>query len=338
MRQVWISKAGGPEVLRLRESPDPNPGPGEVRIRVAAAGVNFADVMARMGIYPDAPKPPCVVGYEVAGTVDAVGEGAESLSLGQEVLALTHFGGYSDLVCVPARQVYPRPAGMSARVGASFLVSYLTAYQLLIVMGSLKAGDRVLIQSAAGGVGLAALDICKLRGAVAIGLASPSKHEFLLSRGLAYAIDSRAADWAGQVRRFTGRDGLQIALDSQGGAAWKANYELLGPTGRLLAFGVGSLAPGRRLSVPALLRFLVALPRFAPIGLMNDNRSVGGANLGHLWDRAPMVRGWVQELLSWYDEGTLNPRLDREFRFDEAAAAHERLQSREAIGKVLLIP
>src|SRR5262249_5464316 len=161
---------GSPDVLQVREAPDPIPRAGEVRIRVEASGINFADLLARMGLYPDAPTLPCVVGYEVAGSVDALGEGVTGFEVGQSVLALTHFVGYADVVCTPAVTVFARPPQMSAQVGAGMLVNYVTAYQLLVVMGSLHQGNRVVIQSAAGGVGLAALDICRLYGAETIGI------------------------------------------------------------------------------------------------------------------------------------------------------------------------
>jgi len=141
MRQVWITKAGPPEVLQVREAPDPTPRAGEVRIRVEASGINFADLLARMGLYPDAPKLPCVVGYEVAGTVDALGEGVTEVHVGEKVLALTHFGGYADIVCVPTITTFLRPPQMSPQVGAGMLVNYVTAYQLLVVMGSLHRGN-----------------------------------------------------------------------------------------------------------------------------------------------------------------------------------------------------
>src|SRR5438876_10758965 len=126
MRQIWISQAGAPEVLQVRDAPDPQAGEGQVRIKVRAAGINFADLLARMGLYPDAPKIPCVVGYEVAGRVDALGEGITEFQIGQQVMALTHFGGYADVVCVPAITVFPRPPQMSAQVGAGMLVNYVT--------------------------------------------------------------------------------------------------------------------------------------------------------------------------------------------------------------------
>jgi len=184
MRQIWITKKGPPEVLSLRELSDPRPGPGTVRVRVAASGVNFADLMMRMGLYPDAPKLPAVPGYEVAGSVDAVGEGVSSELIGQRVVAVTNFGGYSDTICAPAAQVYPLPADVSFPVGAALAVNYLTAYQMLVAMGGVRAGQQVLIHGIAGGVGLAALQICRLHDAQVLGSASPAKHEFIRSLGV----------------------------------------------------------------------------------------------------------------------------------------------------------
>ena len=338
MRQVWITKAGAPEVLQVREAPDPSPGPGEVRIRVQASGVNFADLMARMGLYPDAPKIPCVVGYEVAGVVDAVGQGVTGFHSGDAVMSMTNFGGYSDVVCAPAEQVIPRPSRMSAQEGAAFLVSYLTAYVLLVVMGSLRKGDRVLIQSAAGGLGLAALDICRVQGATTIGLASPSKHGFLRERGLDHAIDSRASNWTREIREITKGEGVEVVLNSQGGKSLSQSYDLLAPTGRLLTFGASSIAAGTRRSVRALLSFVTSTPRFAPLRLMNDSRGVLGLHIGHFRGQEPKVRVWAEQLLAWYNEGKLHPHVDQAFAFSEAAAAHQHLHDRRATGKVVLTP
>src|SRR5436853_140891 len=161
MKQVWITRVGPPEVLELREASDPMPKAGEVRIRARACGINFADIMARLGLYPDAPPLPAVVGYEVAGDIDAIGDGA-ARSIGEKVFAITRFGGYSDCVCVPAAQAISLPETLSYEQGAAIPVNYLTAYQMLIQMGSLKRGERVLVHSAAGGVGLAAIEMCRI--------------------------------------------------------------------------------------------------------------------------------------------------------------------------------
>ena len=154
MRQVFITAVGGPDKLALRELPDPTPSAAELRIRVRASGVNFADILARQGLYPDAPKLPAVVGYEVAGVVDEVGPQADAHWQGREVLALTHFNGYADTVLVPQSQVFVKPAALSFEQAAAVPVNYLTAWQLMVVMGSLAAGETVLIHNAGGGVGL----------------------------------------------------------------------------------------------------------------------------------------------------------------------------------------
>ena len=161
MKQIWITKAGQPEVLRTQTAPDPIPGNGEIRIRVLASGINFADMMGRMGTYPDAPAIPYVPGYEVAGFIDLVGQGVPDFKEGDNVFAATRFGGYSNVVCVPYKQAFNRLDWMPVTDAAALPVNYMTAYMALIVMGSLKPGDKVLIHNAGGGVGLAALDIRK---------------------------------------------------------------------------------------------------------------------------------------------------------------------------------
>jgi len=178
MRQVWITKVGPPEVLAIKEAPDPQPAAGEMCIRVEASGVNFADVMGRLGLY--LPRIPCVPGYEIAGRVDAVGGGVDASWIRRDVFALTRFGGYADVTCAPQAQVFPRPPGMCAEDGASIPVNYLTAWQLIVVMGGLNAGETVLIHSAGGGVGIAATQIAKHIGAKVIGTASAAKHGELL--------------------------------------------------------------------------------------------------------------------------------------------------------------
>ncbi len=204
MRQIWISKAGPPEVLVVKEAPDPQPAAG---VRVEASGVNFADVLGRLGLYPDLPRIPVVPGYEIAGCVVAVGGGVESSWIGRDVFALTRFGGYADVVCVPQAQVFTRPPGMSAQEGASIPVNYLTAWQLMLVMGGLKPSETVLIHSAGGGVGIAATQIAKYIGARVIGTASAAKHGELRALGVDHLIDYRTEDFEARARQITGGHG-----------------------------------------------------------------------------------------------------------------------------------
>ena len=339
MRQIWITRHGPPEVLALREAATPSPRAGEVLIQVAAAGVNFADIMARRGVYPDAPKPPCVVGYEVAGEVIALGEEAAQFAVGQKVVALTRFGGYSSHVAVPEAQVFLLPVGFDAAHGAALPLTYFTAYQLVIAMGRLGKGETVLIHSAGGGVGLSAIELAQIVGAEVIGVASRAKHDFLRSRGVTRLVDARTEDLVARVKAMTNGRGVDLALDPVGGRSWRQSYECLAPLGRLGAFGFAAAAdsPGRWLP---MLRAAAGVPwlRLTPLALMSANRGVFGANLGHLWGESAMLRRWLLDILHWQAEGKINPVVDRSFPFAEAAAAHAYIEARRNVGKVLLVP
>lgn len=339
MRQVWITKTGGPEVLEVRESPDPQPAPGEVRIRVERAGINFADIMARIGIYPDAPKLPAVVGYEVAGRIDAVGAGVDAARIGEDVLAFSRFGGYSDVICVAANQALRRPPGMSADEGAALPVNYITAYQLLIASGSIIKNDKVLIHQAAGGVGLAALDLCNLVGAETFGTASAGKHAFLCERGLHHPIDYTTQDFSAEVLHLTSGRGVNVVLDPVGGDSWGKSWKALAPTGRLMMFGFSSMA-GKGKSLRRVVEALLQTPwfKFNPLTLMNENKGLIGVNLGHLWHETDMLRGWMEQILVWYGDDKIHPHVDRVFSFDQAGEAHAYISERKNVGKVLLRP
>lgn len=337
MRQIWIPRTGDVNVLEVREAPDPQPGPGEVRIKVDAAGVNFADLMARMGLYPDAPPLPCVVGYEVGGHIDALGEGIDSERLGQAVIALTRFGGYSSHVVVPALQAAPVPKGLDTITAASLPVTGLTSWMMLEIMGRVREGDRVLVHSAGGGVGLMALDLLKWRGAVAMGTASAGKHAFLKERGYDQLIDYRTQDFHEVLKK---EEGLDLVLDPLGGEAWGKGLDLLRGGGRLICFGMSANAGGQTRSLLSVVQNMWAVPwrRCNPITLMNENRGVMGVNMGHLWHESERLTGWLLELLKLVESGQVRPHVHARVSFDDAAEAHRMLHDRENFGKVLLIP
>lgn len=338
MRQVWISKTGGPEVLEVREAPDPEAWPGQVRIRVKAAGINFADIMARVGLYPDAPKLPAVVGYEVSGIIDQLGEGVEGFSLGDSVMALTTFGGYSDVVTVKQDQVSPIPDGLGFEKAAALPVNYLTAWLMLVTTGNVQAGDKVLVHAVAGGVGQAAAQICKWRGATIIGTASAAKHGRLKEAGVTHCIDYSTQDFEKEVMRVTEGRGVDIVLDAVGGESFRKSYRCLAPLGKLFMFGASSMSTGTKRSILAVLKGLIQMPRFHPIPLMNKNRGVFGFNLGHLWNEKVRIEAAMTKMLDLITEGHLDPVVDRSFPFDEAGKAHAYIQDRKNFGKVLLVP
>jgi NADPH:quinone reductase-like Zn-dependent oxidoreductase len=339
MRAVWITKAGGPDVLEVRTTPNPAPGPGEIRIRVHAAGLNFAELMARQGLYPDAPKLPCVVGYEVAGVVDAHGPGTAGPALGSRVLALVRFGGHAELVCAPAAQVVELPDALGFEEAAAIPVNYLTAYHMLFRVANLRAGQRILVHMAAGGVGLAVLQLCRIMpDVVTFGTASAGKHEVLREEGCTHPIDYRTEDYAARVLELTGGEGVDLVLDALGGRDWRRGLRLLRPVGHLVAYGFANLTGGERRSVLRLARQALGVPLVTPLGLMNRNHTISGVNLGHLWDRPDLLREELGSLMDLWHAHVVRPRIDGVYPFDRAADAHRRLSERRNVGKVLLVP
>jgi NADPH:quinone reductase-like Zn-dependent oxidoreductase len=338
MRQIVTTANGDIDVLKVQEKPDPTPAEGEVAIRVRAAGLNFADILARQGLYPDGPPKPCVMGYEVSGVVEAVGKNVDNSFLGKSVVAMTRFGGQSEMVAVTATQIFEKPDNLTFEQAAAIPVNYLTAYALLVVMGSLHAGESVLIHNAGGGVGLAALDIAKHIGAVTYGTASPGKHKFLAERGLDHAIDYRKRDWLPDLQKLTDGRGVDLIIDPIGGAHWKKSYAALRHTGRLGMFGVSTASANGYAGKLKLLKAAIQMPWFHPLGLLNKNHGVFGLNLGHMWHEPEKVAVWMREILRGVDEGWVRPHVDQAFRFEDVGKAHRHLEERKNIGKVVLVP
>ena len=338
MRQIVTTTTGGIDVLKVQQKPDPTPRDDQLVIRVRAAGLNFADILSRQGLYPDSPPKPVVMGYEVSGVVEAVGKNVDSSLIGKPVAAMTRFGGQSELVAVKAMQVFEKPDKLTFEHAAAIPVNYLTAYALLVVMGSLHKGESVLIHNAGGGVGLAAIDIAKKIGAVTYGTASPGKHKFLAERGLDHAIDYRKQDWLPVLKEMTNGRGVDLVIDPIGGAHWKKSYAALRATGRLGMFGISTVSANGLSGKLNMLKAAIQTPRFHPFGLLNKNRGVFGLNLGHMWHEPEKVAVWMREILRGVEEGWVNPYVDRAFPFDEAGAAHRYLEERKNIGKVVLVP
>ena len=332
MRAVVITKHGPPEVLQVQERPEPRPGPGDVLIDVKAAGINFADTMARVGLYPDAPKPPCVVGYEVAGTVAALGGSVEGLSEGDRVMAGTKFNGYAEKVAVPAADVVPLADRLSFEQGAAIPVNYTTAWQGLLGYGPLGEGDRVLIHAAAGGVGIAATQIAKSRGAEVWGTASPGKHDACRGFGVDHALDYTRSGWEKDLPTF------DVVMDAIGGRSFRTSYNLLRPGGRLVAFGASSVMSGESRNLLTAGKAALSMPRFNLIKQMGESKAVIGLNMLTLWKDRGTLDQWITPLRALVDEGVIEPVVAEAFPFDRAPAAHRYIAERRNVGKVVLTP
>lgn len=334
MRAVVITKHGAPSVLKVQDRPDPTPpSAGQVRIAVRAAGVNFADHLARVGLYPDAPKLPCVVGYEVAGIIEAVGDDVDPARVGERVLAGTRFGGYAEIVNASAADTIALPESMSFEQGAAIPVNYATAWAALHGYGSLLAGERVLVHAAAGGVGIAAIQLAKKAGAIVHGTASPGKHSRLTALGVDRPIDYRRKGW------WEGLEPYDIVLDPLGGTSLRRSYNLLRPGGRLVAYGLSALQHGEKRSLRRAAPQLLAMIRgFNLVNQMSDSKTVIGLNMLRLWDDRGTIQPWVGPLSTALTDGTASPIVHAAVPFADAPEAHRILAARANVGKVVLVP
>jgi NADPH:quinone reductase-like Zn-dependent oxidoreductase len=343
MRAVVLTRHGGPEVLKVLDRPDPEVRSGEVRITVKAAGINFADTLARTGLYPDAPKPPCVLGYEVTGVVESVGTGVTSVQPGDRVVAGSKFNGQAELVSVPENSVYKLPDHVSFEEGAAFPVNYATAYAGLVVMGGLKPGERVLIHAAAGGVGISATQIAKRLGAEIFGTASASKHDAIRKQGVDYPIDYRSQDFAEEVRRLTNGEGVDVAFDAIGPSSFRKDYDLLRQGGRLIMYGASEVQTGERRNARAAVRTLAkspfaTMPWWKGLAVLNENKGVFGLNMLHWWITEGSLDRVIEPLMPALQAGELRPVVAEAFPFAQAAEAHRFIAARRNIGKVVLVP
>lgn len=338
-----LFRRGGPdEAFRLtRTAPERLERPDLVRIRVRACGVNFADVMMRMGLYPEAPPLPFTPGYEVSGEVIEVGEQVTRVRVGERVMAGCYFGGYASEVLVPEGTVRAMPPNLSFEEAAGVPVAFLTAWIALVEMGRVRAGDRVLIQSAAGGVGSAAVQIAAQRGAHVVGLTgSPGKRDAILGLGAREAVLAREWEAASDFEAIRAHGAFDLILDSEGGPSLRRAYARLASGGRVVSFGVSSMVPAQRRSILRSLLTLGRTPFFHPLKLMNDNRGVFGLNLLKLFtpESGGLIYRAFDQIIAELARGTYRIPIGRTFPLAEAGAAQAFLQSRGATGKIILIP
>lgn len=333
---MQVGNFGGPDRMALRRAASPEPGENQVLVAVRFSGLNFADILMRMGIYPGGPRPPFVPGFEIAGTIEKAGASSRRQA-GERVLAMLPSGGYADRVVINDSQAVPLPDTMPFQEAAAFPVNYLTAWEMIVRVAHLQAGERILIHTAAGSVGVAATQIARSRSAEIFGTASASKHEFLRQQGVHHMIDYHAADFESEINRITrasGDAGIDVVLDPLGGRATRKNYRLLRSGGRLIVFGFSRAVTGERRSLAALPE-LAAMPRFNPLGMMRANTTVSGFHLGRI-NSPERLREDLAALFELYAAGSIRPVIGRVFPLEEAANAHRFIQQRANIGKVLL--
>lgn len=340
-KEIVLPRYGRPEVFTDHDAGPRAAGSGEVLVRTRAAGVNFADIMQRLGFYASAPKPPYVPGFEVAGEVEQIGDGVAGIEPGARVVALVTRGGYADQVVTPAEQVFVLPDAISFEQAAALPVNWLTAWFCLFTMGNLRSDEVVLVHGGAGGVGSAAIQLARGHGATVVSTAgSPRKLAFLRDEGVDLAVDYRSDGWDEQIRQTFGERGVDLILDPVGGKTMQRGYALLAPLGRLVCYGLSSAVAGPGKSWLQALRAWWATPRFSPLEMTTDNTAVWGFHLAHLQGKEHRVQEAMQGVLERVAAGTVRPVIDSRFPLtaEGVCRAHHHMHERANIGKILLLP
>ena len=263
--------------------------------------------------------------------------GVTTLTEGDRVFGMPRFGGYTDTLVIDQRQVFKMPAAMTFEEAAALPVVYLTAHHMMLFTGNLRPKSRVLIHSVAGGVGLAAIQLAKTRDCEIFGTASKSKHDFVRAEGCHHPLDS-AGDYMTELRALTKEKGLDLVLDAVGGKSWTEGYELLAPAGRLVAFGLSAASSGKKRNLFHAAMQVMAVKKWSPMKLMDDNKTISGCNMGHLFGQIDLLAEQFHSLVAMYEKGQIKPHVDKTFPFSLAAAAHHWIHDRKAMGKVLLVP
>ncbi|XP_066061064.1 synaptic vesicle membrane protein VAT-1 homolog [Chamaea fasciata] len=337
-RALVLTGYGGYDKVKVQSRRGADPRPGEVSVSVRACGLNFADLMARQGLYDRLPPPPICPGMECAGTVRALGEGVRDLQVGDKVMVLARSELWQEVVNVPASRTFPMPEGMSFEEAAALLVNYITAYMVLFDFGNLKPNQSVLIHMAAGGVGTAAIQLCKTVENVTIfGTASLSKHDLLKESGVAHPIDYRTMDYAEEVRKISPR-GVDIVLDPLGGSDTTKAFHLLKPMGKLISYGIANLLTGQKKNLMAMAKTWWNQFNISALQLLSQNKAVCGYHLGYMVEEAELLNSVVGKLVHLYSQGKIKPKIDSVWPFDQVAGAMKHMQEKKNVGKVILVP
>lgn len=339
MQAIYLTKYGNPHsAFEIREEPSPShPDLDELIVEVEASGINFADVLARLGLYQEAPKNPCVLGYEIVGRVKELGDNVSHLKKHQRVLAFTRFGGYASEVKTKATAVVPIPEEMDSTAAAALATQYSTAWYAAEEMVKLHKGDRILIQAAAGGVGSALVQIAKRRGCFIFGTAgTDEKLEQIKNNGVDYPINYRKHDFAEEIKKHSSNGEVDIVFDSIGGATFKKGFKLLGPGGRMVSFGVAEMA-ARKLKALHAAKAMISFGILHPVQLLLKSQGIIGVNLLQIADHKPEVLArCLSKVVELALKGELKPVEGKVFPANEVAQAHEYIESRRSTGKVIL--
>ena len=336
MKSVILAKYGAPEVLKVKELDNIQPKDSEVRVKVHYAGINFAEIMARMKLYPGGPKPGSVLGGEVSGVIDQIGKDVQGLSIGEKIMGLSLNGSYSSQVCIDADSIISLPDNFKLDEAAAFPVAYITAYMMMFDLGNLQDGDTFLIHGAGGGVGTAAVQLAKTKNIKIIGTSSSWKHDKLIKMGVDKCIDYTTENTEKEIMDFTNGKGVDLAIDPIGAKNWKLSYRVLAKMGKLIIYGDQNLVKGDKLKPIVAMKEMYSMPKYRPMDLMANNKAVMGYHLGRFKGHEWKIKRSIDNLVKLVNDNDLHPVIDSKFSFRDAPKAHRHIQNRKNFGKVLL--
>lgn len=338
MKAIFLVRNGnGRDAFEMRDTDIPVPGIGEVIIKVEASGLNYADVMARRGLYKAAPPIPAVLGYDVSGTIHAIGPDTPGFIKGQRVAAMTRFGGYAEYALTQAGAIIPLPGNIDPATATALATQASTAVYSASFATRLYQGDRVLIHAAAGGVGTILVQLAKAKGCIVYGSASGQKHSYLKETGVDYSIDSQATDpYRDLINALDGHK-LDAVFDNIGGLSFKRGLQLLGPVGRIVAYGAAAQNLGKKSNQINTIRVGLGFGFHSPVSLIGKSQSMIGVNMLAIADHKSMIlKEVMDEVGRLAKTGVIRPVLGKSFPASSVAEAHDFLESRESIGKIAL--
>ena len=336
MKRIEYIKFGGPEVLQVKDFDLPEPKDNQVQIKTHFAGINFAEIMTRMGLYPGAPKPPSPIGGEASGIIQKIGCKITDFQIGDKVMAFAPFNSYSSHINVNENMLIKLPESFTMEQGAAFPVVYITAYMMMFDLGNLKQDEIFFIQGAGGGVGTAAIQLAKVIGSKIIGTSSSWKHEHLQDMGIDLCIDYNNENVKEKIMNYTDGYGVDLIIDPVGGKQWAESYDTLAPMGKLIVYGNQNLVRGKTRSAIAFIKEMLTMPKIKPYEMIGRNKAIMGYHLGKLKGAEHKIKRAIKGINVMIEAGDISPVIGKVFPFDQAAEAHTYIQERKNFGKVLL--
>jgi NADPH2:quinone reductase len=338
MKAAFVTEYGAPEVLVIKETSIPTPSPGQILVRVRAIGLNFADIFGRFGVYPGTPKPPFIPGLEFSGDIVAVGEDVTLFKGRERVMGYSRLGSHAEYVVLDQHYATTLPETMTYEEGASFLVTNLSAYHGIVRLANIRRGEKLLVHAAAGGVGLATVQMAKYLGAEVYGTAgTDQKVDLVRSVGADHVINYTTTDFADEVNRLTANYGADVVMDSVGGEVFRKSWQLLAQMGRYILYGISSVTGKGALSRLKVAAAFSSMRPIFPPNLIGANKGIFGFNLGTLTGKEKYFKSAVDEFIGWYGKGRLKTFIGKVFPFEQIVEAHRYLQTRQSVGKVVVL-